>query len=95
MRGRRKQSTYTHKAATPGVDELVVVTLLVATKSKLKGVPAGRITTAAQLQEALAAMGRVGAHDVMGVEVMWTPQAEGDYYTRDEIINDFPELMPL
>jgi len=26
---------------------------------------------------------------------MWTPQAEGDVFTRDEIATDFPDLVPL
>jgi uncharacterized membrane protein len=32
---------------------------------------------------------------VLGVELLWTPQAEGDYLTRDDVMTDYPNLMPL
>lgn len=31
----------------------------------------------------------------LAVEVLWTPQDEGDYYTRDEVFADFPTLNNL
>ncbi len=36
-------------------------------------------------------------HDgqVMAVEVLWTPQDEDDYYTRDELFMDYPTLNTL
>lgn len=74
-------------------DELVVVTLLVAT-----GCPVplpSRIDSLASLQQALQALGGVPADQMYGVELTWTPQAEGDYYTRDEAIAEYPNLRQL
>ncbi|KAF8067306.1 popC [Scenedesmus sp. PABB004] len=84
------------RRAPPGggaPDELVVVTLLVAT-----GVPVElprRIDSVAALQDALRALAGVPPDQVLGVEVMWTPQAAGDYYTREDIITDYPHLRQL
>jgi uncharacterized membrane protein len=32
---------------------------------------------------------------VLGVELLWTPQAEGDFLTRDDVMRDYPALVPL
>lgn len=32
---------------------------------------------------------------VAAVEVMWTPQAEGDTLTAEELMIDYPKLVPL
>ena len=32
---------------------------------------------------------------VLACEVLWTPQDENDYYTRDDIIHDYPTLNNL
>jgi uncharacterized membrane protein len=31
----------------------------------------------------------------MAFELMWTPQQEGDSYSRDELLLDFPTLVTL
>ncbi|WIA33133.1 hypothetical protein OEZ86_006285 [Tetradesmus obliquus] len=74
-------------------DELVVVTLLVATDGSVD-VPS-KIDSLASLKQALQALGSLQQDQVLGVELMWTPQAEGDYYTRDDIISDYPSLRQL
>jgi uncharacterized membrane protein len=74
-------------------DELVVVTLLVATDGAVN-VPS-KINSLGELQQALQALGSVQQEQVLGVELMWTPQAEGDYYTREDIISDYPSLRQL
>jgi uncharacterized membrane protein len=74
-------------------DELVVVTLLVATDGSVD-VPSN-IDSLPSLQKALQALGSLQQEQVLGVELMWTPQAEGDYYTRDDIISDYPSLRQL
>lgn len=53
-------------------DELVVVTLLVATGCKVD-VPA-KINSLAELRQALEALGGLPQDQVMGVELLWTPQ---------------------
>lgn len=36
-----------------------------------------------------------GFVQTLAVEVLWTPQDEDDYYTRDEIFQDYPTLNNL
>jgi uncharacterized membrane protein len=91
--GRRRSSTFSNRSGSSKPDELIVVTLLVATSSKVD-LPS-RINSLSELQQALKALGAIPSDNVMGVEVMWTPQADGDYYTRDEIITDYPNLRQL
>jgi len=54
-----------------------------------------KITSLSELQQALRTLGAVPADDVLGVELMWTPQADGDFYTKDDIISDYPNLRQL
>lgn len=74
-------------------DELIVVTLLVATRGGLK-LPQ-RIDSVDALRGALRALGGLRAEQVLGVEVIWTPQAAGDSFSRDELISDYPEMRSL
>lgn len=141
--GKRSRRAAAPPAVGPGgVDELVVVTLLVASQHGDLGLP-DRIDSLQDLQATLRVLGGLtrdqvgsgqggradaghrpsrripppcvsGCHlcarlaqplvsgvaplpllQVLGVEVMWTPQADTDYYGRDEVAADFPDLVPL
>lgn len=94
--GRRtkKSTTYrSHYQDPRAVDELMVVTLLVASQGSVK-LPS-RIDSLAGLQALLRGLGSLSPSQIMGVELLWTPQASGDYYTKDEIIQDYPHLVSL
>lgn len=88
-----RRSSYRSSSKGSMPDELIVVTLLVATTCAVD-VPA-KINNLQDLKQALQALGSVGSEQVVGVELLWTPQAEGDYYTKDEIISDYPHLRQL
>jgi len=77
--------------ATP-VSELIVVTILLAAEGRLK-LP--RVTSRAELKEALTTLGSVPAEDVLAVEVLWTPEEENDYFTQDDLAVDYPLLNTL
>jgi uncharacterized membrane protein len=74
------------------VNELMVVTIVVAAEGGLKLPP---IRTSQDLRSALNTLAGISPSSVVAVELLWTPQAEGDYYTRDEVIADYPDLVPL
>lgn len=38
---------------------------------------------------------RLGGLQVLGVEVLWTPQAEGDTFSKDDVEKDYPDLRLL
>jgi len=78
--------------AAAGDEELIVVTVLVASKGRFK-LPAVR--SGAELRAALSALGAVPADGVLGVEVLWTPQDPLDSYSKGELMVDFPDLNNL
>lgn len=69
--------------------EYIVVTIVVGTDGPL-ALP--KINGEADLRTALNVLGAVGRDRLMAVEVLWTPQAEGDVLTRDEMTADYPSL---
>jgi uncharacterized membrane protein len=79
--------------AAAQADELIVVTLLVATRGNVK-LPQ-RIDSVESLQGALRVLGALRAEQVLGVEVVYTPQAEGDSFSRDELVKDYPDMRML
>lgn len=79
-------------SSVPGDEELIVVTVIVASKGRFK-LPAVR--SGAELREALSTLGAVPSDGVLGVEVLWTPQDPQDSYSRSELMLDFPDLNNL
>jgi uncharacterized membrane protein len=80
------------KTLTTPVNELIVVTILVAVEGRLK-LP--KVTGRNQLIEALTTLGAVPAADVLAVEVLWTPEEEDDYFTQEDLAADYPLMNTL
>ncbi|MCS6782989.1 MAG: DUF1517 domain-containing protein [Gloeomargarita sp. SKYBB_i_bin120] len=77
-------------AEQPG--EYILVTVLVATTRPVK-LPV--IHTLADVKNALTTLGSIGADDLLALEILWAPQAEGDTLTREELVTANPLLRPL
>lgn len=77
----------TQWSQAPG--EYLVATVLVATQGKLD-IPA--INGPDDLRRALSQLGSVSSDRLLAVEVLWTPQAEGETLTADELISEYPDL---
>jgi uncharacterized membrane protein len=73
--------------ASPG--EYIVVTLLVAAQGNLQ-LPAVQNTE--DVRRALSQVGAVSSDKLLALEVLWTPQAEGDTLSADEMIAEYPDL---
>jgi uncharacterized membrane protein len=69
--------------------EYIVVTLLVGTQGKLQ-LPA--INGSEDMQRALSQLGSISSDQLLALEVLWTPQAEGDVLTRDDVLAEYPNL---
>ncbi|MBD1824366.1 DUF1517 domain-containing protein [Cyanobacteria bacterium FACHB-DQ100] len=69
--------------------EYIVVTLLVGTQGKLQ-LP--QINSAEDLRRSLGQLGSVSSDQLLALEVLWTPQAEGDVLTRDDLLAEYPNL---
>jgi uncharacterized membrane protein len=88
------------KAMLPGADgqlvqsdrdpgAYIVVTLVVATQGDLK-LPV--IRSSQDLRQALGQLGSVSSDNLLAVEVMWTPQAEGDTLSADDMVLGYADL---
>jgi uncharacterized membrane protein len=69
--------------------EYIVVTLLVGVQGNLN-LP--QINESEDLRQALQQIGGIGSDRLLAVEVLWTPQAEGDTLTSNDILAEYPNL---
>ncbi len=69
--------------------EYIVVTLIAATQGKLELPP---INGSEDLRKALSLLGGISSDRLLALEILWSPQAEGDVLTRDDVIAEYPNL---
>lgn len=69
--------------------EFIVVTLLAGVQGELK-LPT--INSTEDLRQALGILGGISSDRLLALEILWTPQAEGDVLTRDDLIVEYPNL---
>jgi uncharacterized membrane protein len=74
---------------TEGPGEYIIVTLLAATLGKFE-IP--KINNADDLRQALRQIGSIPGEQLLAFEVLWTPQAEGDVLTSEDVLTQYPEL---
>ena len=74
---------------TSGPGEYILVTLLAATLGNLQ-LPA--INNADDLRQALRIIGAISGDRLLAIEVLWTPQAEGDTLTSDDLLAEYADL---
>jgi uncharacterized membrane protein len=72
-----------------GPGEYIIVTLLAATLGKCE-IPA--INSADDLRQALRQIGSLPSEQLLAIELLWTPQAEGDTLTSDDLFAEYPDL---
>lgn len=69
--------------------EYIVATIIAAAEGKLD-LP--KINDTENLRQALQQIGGIGSDRLLAVEVLWTPQAEGDTLTSEDILAEYPNL---
>ncbi len=74
---------------TEGPGEYIIVTLLAATLGKLE-IP--QINSADDLRNSLRLIGSIPGEQLLAIEVLWAPQAEGDVLTSDDVLTQYPDL---
>ncbi|MBD2293435.1 DUF1517 domain-containing protein [Anabaena sphaerica FACHB-251] len=72
-----------------GPGEYIIVTLLAATLGKFE-IP--QINSVDDLRQALRQIGSLPGEQLLALEVLWTPQAEGDTLTSDDLFAEYPDL---
>lgn len=76
-------------ALAEGPSEYIVVTLVTAAQGKLD-LPA--INSADDLRQVLSRLGGVSSDRLLALEVLWTPQAEGDTLSAEDFLTQYPNL---
>jgi uncharacterized membrane protein len=69
--------------------EYIVVTLITASQGKLD-LP--EVHSTQDLRRALSQLGSIGGDSLVALEVLWTPQADGDTLSADELLAEYPDL---
>ena len=76
--------------------ELVVVTLVAATRTPLdKFGSAGSTASPEDLSALLAELGGVSPDAILGIEVVWTPADPNDSMTETDVMTTYPDLRSL
>jgi uncharacterized membrane protein len=73
--------------------EMVVVTLLAATRTPLERFR--RVSTPDELAALLSELGGVPGNGLLGLEVIWTPADANDSMTETDVMTTYPELRSL
>ncbi|KAG2423139.1 hypothetical protein HXX76_015524 [Chlamydomonas incerta] len=89
---RRTRALDVSSSPDVGLDTWLCCTLLVAVEGKFK-LP--KVSSAADLKKALTLLGSASPDTLLAFELLWTPQADGDSYSKDELLGDFPTLALL
>ncbi|WP_299405109.1 DUF1517 domain-containing protein [Acaryochloris sp. IP29b_bin.148] len=84
--------TKTEDTLTQAPGEYIVVTLVVAAQGKLK-LP--DIKSDQDLRQALNQVGSVSSDQLLALEVLWTPQAESDTLSADDLVAAYPHLKMI
>jgi uncharacterized membrane protein len=87
----RKQDADSSAAEDPG--SYIVVTLLVGTAHDQPLFD--KLYTLEDLKTALEILGSLSTDYLLILELLWSPQESGVSLSQDELISDYPELMPL
>ena len=90
--GKKRRSSSTAGGRDEGTNEFILVTILVAADGPLKLPP---VKSLEDLQTALRRLGSVRQGALQAVEVLWTPQEEGDTLTQAELTSAYPTLNSL
>lgn len=80
------------KVSGDGENELIVVTVIAAVDGKVQPT---ELHDQQGLRENLDLLGSVPTDRLLALEVLWTPQDDNDYFTKDELVTDYPTLNML
>ncbi|MGY4523093.1 putative membrane protein [Thermostichus sp. MS-CIW-30] len=80
-------------AGIPDVGEYLLVTLLVAYRGNLGTLPV--VNSTADLRQCLLQLASIPADRIVAIEVLWTPQLEGDTLSAEALLTEYPEMRLL
>ena len=92
VNARKRASRSANADGEENINEYILVTIIAACDGGLK-LPA--VTDSTELRTALKRIGAIRVDALQAVEVLWTPQEEGDTLSEDELLRDYPQLNVL
>jgi len=92
VNARKRATSSTVAGEDNGINEYILVTIIAAADGNIK-LPV--VTDGSELRTALKRLGAIRVDALQAVEVLWTPQEEGDTLTEDELLSDYPQLNIL
>lgn len=90
--GRYTTASLKESGADVGLDKWLCITLIMACEATVK-LP--KIRSLEDLRESLTLLGSLPPDVIVAVELLWTPQERGDSYAKDELLQDYPQLVNL
>jgi len=91
-RRRAEADTTVRAGDADATNDFIAVTLLVASR---RPIPLKPVDSADQLREALRVLGAVPSSELLALEVIWQPDAEGDVLEAGELLTAYPQLRHL
>ncbi|MGB2924376.1 MAG: DUF1517 domain-containing protein [Limnothrix sp.] len=89
-RNQKANTTATDLVKTDGMpSEYIMVTIIVGAMGKLD-LP--KINDSQNLEQAIRQVGALGGDRLLALEILWTPQAEGDTLSTDDILTYYPNI---
>jgi uncharacterized membrane protein len=76
------------KDSTP--NEYIMVTIIAGAMGKLS-LP--KVNDAQTLEQAIRQIGALGGDRLLALEILWTPQADGDTLSTDDILTYYPDIQ--
>ena len=95
---RDPHSGYAHKGDytfQKGTGDLYLAVTLAVAAAALPSMPPAGTTDAAEVRAALGAISGISPGDLIRAEVVWSPDAEGEFLSEDQAIQKYPKLTKL
>ena len=88
----RKEKNQNHQDDEGSTNEYIVVTLLIASKSKLK---LSEACSSEVLRENLRILGSISSSELMALEIIWQPEGAGEILSAENLVTSYPNLQHL
>lgn len=91
----RTASMQSSNRAAPGskdLDQWLVITFIIAVE---RGLKLPKAQSVFDLKAVLKTLGGITVDELLAFELLWTPQDEGESYSKDELLADYPTMVTL
>lgn len=90
--GTRRSDAAVAAGESDATSDFIAVTLLVASRRRLRLPGAG---SGEQLRTALQQLGAIGSDALIALEVIWQPEGAGEVLSTEELLTAYPQLQHL